>query len=79
MCSIFTFAEQKEEQHLKPDFPEYLTMLIKLFTYALEKKETFKCCLHIWEDNSAQLLFLQCLQFKSLTMLKADFVLENED
>ena len=54
-------------------------MLIKLFTYALEKKETFKCCLHIHEDNTSLLNFKQCLQFKELIMLKAAFDLEDED
>ena len=30
-CDIFTFSELKEQQNLKPDFTDYLTMLIKLF------------------------------------------------
>lgn len=34
-CDIFTFSELKESQALKPDFPEYLTMLIKLFNCAI--------------------------------------------
>ena len=56
-CDIIQFADQKEGQGLKPDFPEYLTMLVKLFTYAIDKPESFKCALNIHADNSASLLF----------------------
>jgi hypothetical protein len=54
-------------------------MMIKLFTYAIDKPETFNCALHINADNSANLLFQQCLEYKSLVMLQCDFSLETDD
>ena len=30
-CDIFTYTEMKEAMGLKPEFRDYLTMLIKLF------------------------------------------------
>ena len=42
-CDVFDFSEMKELQQLTPQFPDYLTVVIKLFTQAITEPDKLKC------------------------------------
>lgn len=44
-------------QQLKPDFADYLTMLIRLFNSAISQPVAYKCYLSILKDNTGLLFF----------------------
>ena len=66
MCDVFDYDEMKEKQGLNPNFPEYLTMLIKLFNSAINTPESYRCQMQLNKDNSADLFINQVLPFKQI-------------
>jgi Centriolar protein SAS N-terminal len=54
---------------LKINFPELLTMLIKLINQCIEDPEQFKCILIMNSDSTATLKIFKVLEFKSLDQL----------
>lgn len=51
-------------QSLTPDFPEYLTMLIKLFNQAISSPKTTRILLQMHKDNTGALLFQQVMEYE---------------
>jgi hypothetical protein len=64
---------------LKPDFADYLTMLIRLFNCVTAEPKSYKATLQILKDNTSVLYFNQILDFKSLTLFSCSFEVEDED
>ena len=68
---------------MKPDFTDYLTMLIKLFNCVISQPDqqpsAYKCVFNIKKDNTGELYFNQVLDFKNLCLLVAKFEVEQED
>ena len=62
----------KDQQGLKPQYADYLTMLIKLFNQAIESQDT-KCQMQTNKDNTGDLFFNQMLPYKQLQLLGCRF------
>ena len=56
-CDVFDYEEMKELQGLHPQFADYLTMLIKLFTQTITNPDTLRCQVQLNVDNSADMFF----------------------
>mmetsp|Transcript_37774 Transcript_37774/g.49666 ORF Transcript_37774/g.49666 Transcript_37774/m.49666 type:complete len:93 (-) Transcript_37774:33-311(-) len=42
-CDVFDYSEMRDMQGLNPQFPDYLTVIIKLFTQAISEPGNLKC------------------------------------
>jgi hypothetical protein len=73
------FATLKTLQSLKPDFADYLTMLVKLFNCVISQPLHYKCILHIEKDNTANLFYHQILDYKTLSLFTHSFDVEEEE
>ena len=72
LCELGDYANMQFAQSLTPDFPEYLTMLIKLFNQAIpspemkrkKKKPTTRVQLQMNKDNTGDLFFQQVMEYE---------------
>ena len=61
---VFEYEVMREQQGLNPQFPDYLTMLIKLFNQAIASPDSYKCQMQLNADNSGDMFFNHILPFK---------------
>ena len=78
-CYSNDYAAIRKQYSLKPTFPGYLTLLIKLFNAAIDDPDKAQCQLRILRDNSAELAFDQTVSFTSVHLLTIPFDQESEE
>ena len=64
LCELGDYANMQFAQSLTPDFPEYLTMLIKLFNQGISSPKTTKLQLQMNKDNTGDLFFQQVMEYE---------------
>ena len=64
LCEVDDYNLMKACQNLNQDYPEFLTMLIKLFNAAIQTPKTTKLQLQMNKDNSADLFFQQVMEYE---------------
>jgi hypothetical protein len=75
----YNFAELKEKLKLKCDFPGFTTMLIKLVNNCITDEDHYKAVMTVNSDSTAELCFLQILDYKAITLLQLKLHLGEED
>ena len=65
LCEIEDYYEMKQNQRLIQEYPEFLTMLIKLFNQAVVTPKTTKIQFQMNKDNSGDLFFQQVMEYES--------------
>ena len=67
LCELGDYANMQFAQSLTPDYPEYPTMLIKLFNQAIKTKanpKPIKIQLQMNKDNTGDLFFQQVMEYE---------------
>ena len=78
LCEIEDYYEMKQNQRLIQEYPEFLTMLIKLFNQAVVTPKTTKIQFQMNKDNSGDLFFQQVMEYESKPKRKGNDAAEQE-
>ena len=78
LCEIEDYYEMKQNQRLIQDYPEFLTMLIKLFNQAVVTPKTTKIQFQMNKDNSGDLFFQQVMEYEAKPKKKGSDDAEQE-
>ena len=72
LCDGDDYGDMRFAQALAPGYPEYLTMLIKLFNQAIQAPKTTRIQLQMNKDNTGDLFFQQVMEYEVESKRKKD-------
>lgn len=74
-----TFRSMQERQKLMIDFPDYISVVIKMLTRCIKEPNSFLAVFIMQRDGHARLDVIQNMEYKFVELLSCEFVASTED
>jgi len=72
-----TFSDLQKKLKLKVNFPDYPTMLIKMFNNCIKDQQTFQAVFTMSSSGHSVMKFLQNIEYKQIELLECEFGVGN--
>jgi len=73
------FRQMQEHQKLMIDFPEYVSVVMKMLNHCIKEPQSYLAVFVMQRDGQARLDFIQNMEYKFIEMLSCDFVASPEE
>ncbi|CAK0820210.1 unnamed protein product, partial [Prorocentrum cordatum] len=73
------FRSMQDQQKLMIEFPDYLSVLIRMLNSCIMDPHVYLAVLAMRQDGSARLDFVQNLEYKFIELLSCDFLASSEE
>jgi len=74
-----SFRTMQEQQKLMIDFPDYVSVVIKMLNRCIKEPHSFLAVFVMQRDGHARLDFIQNMEYKFVELLSADFIASPEE
>lgn len=73
------FRSMQEHQKLMIDFPDYVTVLVKMLNNCIKEPHSYLAVFVMQRDGHARLDFIQNMEYKFVELLSCDFIASPEE
>lgn len=73
------FRTMQEHQKLMIDFPDYVSVLIKMLNSCIKEPQSFLAVFSMQKDGPSRLDFIQNMEYKFVELLSCDFVMSSDE
>jgi len=73
------FRSMQEHQKLMIDFPDYVTVVVKMLNNCIKEPHSYLAVFVMQRDGHARLDFIQNMEYKFVELLSCDFIASPED